>query len=156
MTSFRLSLSVCLSLRLCGAALLLGAGAACTSAPVSIAQSTPLAPRSPLTDTPGLTLMQQIEQEIGAASCDSTIECRTLGVGQKACGGPESYVAWSIQDSDSARLATLAERLATARKSANNRAGMISTCSVVPDPGAVCLAGRCVLQKNTLGAPVAR
>ncbi len=94
--------------------------------------------------------MDQIHAEIGAASCDAPAQCKTLAVGAKACGGPESYLAYSTKTSDGAKLTALAARDAQARKKADARAGMVSTCSVVSDPGANCDAGRCVtLQRST-------
>ena len=42
---------------------------------------------------------------IGDAACASDAECRTIGVGARACGGPQSYRAWSTRRTDAAALA---------------------------------------------------
>lgn len=105
------------------------------------------------TSAPSATsLMRDIAAEIGDASCDTDAQCHTLGVGAKACGGPDGYVAWSSKGENMgrgggsdkasdkrARLSELAEAHSNASRAENERSGMRSNCSVTPDPGAVCL-----------------
>ena len=134
-------------LRLCSAGLIALAGAACSSEPAQPAQ--------PIAAVSGVA--ERITKEIGDAACDSSAQCRTLAYGHKACGGPERYVAYSTKRSDSARLGRLGAELAEQRRASDAREGMMSTCSMVIDPGAVCNAGRCVLQSQGQGgAPLAR
>jgi hypothetical protein len=90
-------------------------------------------------------LIEQIRAEIGDAACDSAQQCRSLAIGAKACGGPESYLAWSVKRSDGARLQALAERLREQREDENRRSQLLSNCALVTDPGARCVAGRCQL-----------
>jgi hypothetical protein len=94
---------------------------------------------------PATQLRAQITAEIGDAACTAPDQCRTLPLGHKACGGPEAYAAYSTARSDSDRLARLATELADARRQDDRRAGMVSTCSRVRDPGATCSAQRCIL-----------
>jgi hypothetical protein len=101
-------------------------------------------------------LRQQIEAEIGTPACASAAQCHTIAIGRKACGGPESYLAWSSTTSDGATLARLAEAYAAERERDNVASGMASNCMLVTDPGATCSAGRCVLQKGGLGGSDAR
>jgi hypothetical protein len=137
--------------RLAGLALLL-ASSACRSD----------APQVPSTnvDKGSAPLLARIEAERGAAACDADDQCHTIGVGHKACGGPERYLAWSSKHSDGMRLRALVAEHAAARRAEDAKAGMMSTCSVVPDPGATCAAGQCVLRATNNGpggmAPVAR
>jgi hypothetical protein len=79
------------------------------------------------------------------------VQCRTLAIGHKACGGPERYAAWSTKTSDAARLAQLGADYTAARKADDAGGGMVSNCMAVMDPGATCSAGRCVLKP---GGPV--
>lgn len=118
--------------RLGGTLLLAIAGSACSGA----------AP------APAPDLMQQLRAEIGNAACDSSQQCKTVAVGNKACGGPESYLAWSSKASDGATVRRLADAYSAKRKSDNLASGMVSTCSAVMDPGATCSAGRCVTGGN--------
>ena len=65
-------------------------------------------------------------------------------------------MAYSTKHSDSARLAELAASYARARGEQDERAGVVSTCSMVTDPGATCSAGRCTLLQQGPGGAVAR
>jgi hypothetical protein len=85
-------------------------------------------------------------------ACSADAQCHTIGVGAKACGGPERYLAWSSRDDDGTRLRALVAEHAAARRAEDSKAGMMSTCSVVPDPGAACVAGQCVPQSAAPGA----
>ncbi len=134
-------------LRLLGAALLASFGAACSGvaapAPVTPAATpAPVVAAAPAVAAPA-GLMQQLQAEIGTAACDSNAQCKTIAVGHKACGGPESYLAYSTKSGDAAKVARLAADYSAERKAQNVKSGMMSTCSVVVDPGAVCNAGRC-------------
>ena len=137
--------------RLAGLALLL-ASSACRSD----------APQVPSTqaDKGSAPLLARIEAERGDAACDADDQCHTIGVGHKACGGPERYLAWSSKNGEGTRLRALVAEHAAARRAEDARNGMMSTCSVVQDPGAACSAGHCVLRATNGGpggtAPVAR
>jgi hypothetical protein len=95
-------------------------------------------------------LLQRIQAEVGQASCTSTADCRTLPIGSKACGGPAQWMAWSATASRGDKLQAWAEELADRQRQADLADGRMSTCSVVPDPGATCDSGRCVLLKANL------
>ncbi|WP_147373928.1 hypothetical protein [Massilia cavernae] len=118
--------------------------------------ATPAAPEAPATRpaAPSQGLWQQMQAEIGSAACDSHAQCKTIAVGHKACGGPESYAAYSTKGTDEAKLARLAADHTAARKSENERSGMLSNCMMVQDPGATCSANRCVLQNRPGAASV--
>lgn len=136
-----------------GALALLCGLAACSGVSASGDAAAPAAPpQAAAPAAPGHQgLWQKIQAEIGSASCDSPSQCRTLAVGHKACGGPESYVAYSTKAGNSARLVQLGEQYAAARKAENERSGMVSNCMMVVDPGATCAASRCVLTKGGTG-----
>jgi hypothetical protein len=135
--------------RVAGLALLL-ASSACRSD----------APQAPSTATGSAPLLARIEAARGTAACDTDDQCHTIGVGHKACGGPERYLAWSSKNDDGTRLRALVAEHAAARQAEDTKSGMMSTCSIVPDPGATCSAGQCVLRATNTGpggtAPVAR
>lgn len=136
------------TLRTLAALALMLAGAACSAAK-------PQASAPPAGDP--ASLLARIEAERGgAAVCDADAQCHSIGVGAKACGGPERYLAWSSKNSDGARLRALVAEHAAARRAADAKAGMMSTCSVVTDPGATCSAGLCVLRQPGPGGNQAR
>jgi hypothetical protein len=137
-------------LRLLGAAFLATASAACSGVPGG-APATPAAAPAPVAAAAPAAapaspagLMQQLQAEIGAAACDTNAQCKTVAVGHKACGGPESYLPYSTKTGDAAKVARLAADYSEQRKNQSAKSGMMSTCSLVMDPGATCSAGRCV------------
>ena len=99
------------------------------------------------------SLWQQIQSENADTACDSDSQCHSLGVGAKACGGPERYLAWSSKQNDGARLKALTEQHSAARRADDAREHMMSTCSLISDPGAACRAGRCVLNPVNRASP---
>jgi hypothetical protein len=81
-----------------------------------------------------------IESLIGDAACDVDAQCHTVGVGAKACGGPQAYLAWSSKRTDGAALQQAADRQASAARVEAAASGIMSNCSIAPDPGAYCAA----------------
>ena len=132
-------------LRATCASFLLLAASACGSAPTQ--DDAPPAPGN-------AGLLAQIQAEVGTAACDSTQQCQTIAIGAKACGGPERYLAWSSKGNDGKKLKALAQAQAEASRK-QQADGMMSTCSIVTDPGATCEAGRCVLQKSAMSGSAA-
>ena len=136
------------------AALLLALGLAavsCADPPLASGAQ----PAVPVAEPSGI---KQIEKLIGDAACSSDSECRVIGVGALACGGPEAYRAWSVTRTDTRALEDAAARDAAIRRQEIERSGMLSTCAVKPVPGVTCArsaepggVGRCVL--TPAGAP---
>lgn len=119
---------------------------ACTAL-VSCAQTPPplTTAASAVAETESARLGRELRELIGPASCSSDAQCRTVAVGAKACGGPSGYLAWSTQATDARAVASLAERQAAAQRRELAASGLRSNCAVVSDPGAACVAQRCVL-----------
>jgi hypothetical protein len=79
--------------------------------------------------------------EIDAAkmlACSSHSDCATVGLGARACGGPEQYLAHSLIGADPARLQAALVRYAGLRQRQQAQHGEASICQVLPDPGAYC------------------
>ena len=132
--------------------LLLASCAACstgaTNSPQGAPQTPPASAASPRAqaaqDAQGDTL-SRIRAMVGTPACSSDAQCHTLAIGHRACGGPESYLAWSSASTPQAELQALGERYQQERRAADAASGMMSTCRFMPDPGAVCRAGTCQL-----------
>lgn len=92
-------------------------------------------------------LRERIAHAVGAAPCDADAQCRTLPLGARACGGPSAWLAYSERQGDAAQLQRWADELARAERAQQQREGRMSICSVLPDPGAQCVAGRCTLRQ---------
>ena len=85
---------------------------------------------------------------IADATCSSDTQCATIGVGAKACGGPEGYLAWSTARTDPGALRAAAQREADAARSEQSARGMVSNCSIASDPGAFCDISRAASGAN--------
>lgn len=118
---------------------LLGAACAQPAAPLSRPAQTVASPD------------ERLQALIGDAACRTDAHCATVPVGAKACGGPERYVAWSRWRSDAEAIRAAAE---DATRDAERRRvkDAMSTCSVVADPGATCVAA----ERATGDAPARR
>lgn len=90
-------------------------------------------------------LPTQMRALVGAAPCTETAQCKTVALGARPCGGPEGYLAYSTAHTDAGRLQALAARFAEQRRAEAAKSGELSTCQFMPDPGAQCRAGACVL-----------
>ena len=53
---------------------------------------------------PAPATLEDIQRLIGTAACTSDDACRTVGVGALACGGPESYLSWSVPETNDQAL----------------------------------------------------
>lgn len=98
------------------------------------------------------SLLDKIRAEVGDAACDGPQDCRSIAIGAKPCGGPDSYMAWSVKRSDEQRLRALVEQHAAARKDENQRAGANSTCVFETNPGVSCQNARCTLRPRGQGS----
>lgn len=98
-------------------------------------------------------LAERIDTLIGDAACDSSSQCRTIAIGARACGGPDSYRAWSTRRTDQKELSTAVQQHAERRRAENVANRMASICVMATDPGASCRAQRCSLNPVGLGQP---
>lgn len=80
----------------------------------------------------------RVSSLIGDAACDSQAQCRTVGIGARPCGGPESWLAWSTKATDPRALQEAVQAHVQASKQENQRSGLASDCRVRPEPTAVC------------------
>jgi hypothetical protein len=80
----------------------------------------------------------RVNSLIGDAACDTQSQCRTVGIGARPCGGPESWLAWSTKSTDARALQDAVQAQAQAAKDANQHSGLASDCRVRPEPSAVC------------------
>lgn len=85
-----------------------------------------------------------IDAEIGEAQAEALAQCRLLPLGSRPCGGPSSYVAYSIAVTDSTRLADLAAVYRDLMQRRNEQSGLFSTCEVLSSPELALEGGRCV------------
>lgn len=95
-----------------------------------------------------------LESAVGDAACETDAECRTVGVGQKACGGPLAYMAYSTRGDREPAILKAAQALKDAQSADNRASGRISDCMMLQDPGAQCVAKQCQLRSGRGVAPM--
>ena len=88
-------------------------------------------------------LLARIRGAVGEARCSDNSQCRTLPIGEKPCGGPEQWLPYASATAPIEKLKAWSVELSAAAKRRNETSGMVGNCSYTPDPGAVCVAGRC-------------
>ncbi len=87
-------------------------------------------------------------------SCKQQADCTTVGVGARACGGPEQYLAYAVRETPAPALQQALQRHAQLRKKQLEARGEMSTCELLPDPGARCTpAGQCAVLTGRGASP---
>lgn len=127
--------------------LLLFGCTACSAGPGAAPAPAPSAPAPPT------GLLPQIRALAADTSCTSSSQCHSLPLGARACGGPQSYMAWSSAHTDGAALRLLGKRAADQEKARIAAAGELSDCRMMADPGAECRAGTCQLRSAGTADP---
>ena len=90
-------------------------------------------------------LLARIRGAVGEARCSDNSQCRTLPIGEKPCGGPEQWLPYASATAPAEKLKAWSVELSAAAKRRNETSGMAGNCRYTPDPGAACVAGRCVV-----------
>ncbi|MBI3230696.1 MAG: hypothetical protein HYZ45_11120 [Burkholderiales bacterium] len=90
--------------------------------------------------------IEAVKKAIGKASCDSNDQCKAVPMGAKACGGPEFFLAYSTKGEHAAKIPDLATNHRIAREKEIAANGEMSDCKMLTDPGAQCVANKCVLK----------
>ncbi len=93
------------------------------------------------------TLRATALELIGEPVCENVSQCRSIAFGSKPCGGPWSYVAYSTQATDSAKLAAAVAEYNGREAQLNRELGRASDCRFVGPPKLACVASRCSAEK---------
>lgn len=88
-------------------------------------------------------ISQSLEQNTKDLTCVENSDCVVLPVGQKACGGPSSYLIASSRTSDLKEIEILANEITSRERAQNLVSGSISTCSLEELPSVSCISHRC-------------
>ena len=87
-------------------------------------------------------------------NCRENTDCATVGVGARACGGPEQYLAYAVRETPEPALRKATQDFARQRRKQLEERGEMSTCELLTDPGARCTAaGLCELQTGRGASP---
>jgi hypothetical protein len=93
-------------------------------------------------------LYSQIQEAANTEGCTSSSDCGLLPIGNKPCGGPEAYLAYSKTNSDVAKLEQLGKEYSEKRRQYNKDNQVMGTCVVTPKPGVSCVRNQCVTTSN--------
>jgi len=128
-------------LKMLGLFVALACSACAPSVSAPAAPATPAAPVAAADQSGGL--LARLRAVSAASACTTHAQCRSIGIGVKACGGPEAYLPFSTDKEQEARA--LAGRYTQQRVTAlAKQSDQFSNCMATPDPGAQCRAGLCV------------
>ena len=87
---------------------------------------------------------QLIDELVAAAGCNEAAQCRFIGIGSKACGGPQGYLIYS-SNVDEEKLKKMVERYNATEAAYNEQNGIMSDCSIPAEPQQLdCAEGNCV------------
>jgi len=90
-------------------------------------------------------LAAEIENIIGGAQCDDPNNCRVIGFGAKPCGGVLTYLAYSIDRTNTILLKQKVDLYNKKNAAFNIKWGIASDCSIAPYPkDLTCEDGHCV------------
>jgi hypothetical protein len=79
---------------------------------------------------PMATLEASIKAMIARPICETDADCRVIGFGAKACGGPKSFLYYSVKTLQEATLKKKVEEYNLLERKRNQDAGVMSTCSI--------------------------
>lgn len=88
-------------------------------------------------------LYQDIQQMVGKAEATEQAQCRKVGIGYRSCGGPDSYLVYSVQGLDEAALLQKVSRYNALSQAESERLGLMSTCQVIAEPAVILRSGVC-------------
>lgn len=94
------------------------------------------------------SLNEQLNEILAMAEsvpCEDSADWRIVGLGAKPCGGPSSFIAYSVAINTETFL-ELVEQYNSDSKAFNEREGLISDCAIVLQPnGVICENGSAIL-----------
>jgi hypothetical protein len=91
-------------------------------------------------------LDRSIKEEIGEPRASHLSQCRSIPFGAKACGGPATFLAYSVARTDESGLRTLIDDYNQNARRYNQTGNLISDCMVVSEPKLELVGGICKLQ----------
>lgn len=91
-------------------------------------------------------LDRSIKEEIGEPRANDLSQCRSIPFGAKACGGPATYLAYSVTRTNEVHLRALIDEFNQNAKKYNQASKILSDCMIVSEPKIELFGGICKLQ----------
>ena len=99
---------------------------------------------TPAEDDQKLTqLGKEIEDFAKNKTCSGGDNCRTMAMGSKPCGGPTSYIIYSLSKTDEKQLSDKVKQYTDLQKELNIKYNRASDCMFLTLPTVNCLNGVC-------------
>jgi len=93
-------------------------------------------------------LQKNIANLVADKSCDNGKQCQSIAYGAKACGGPTSYLIYSLKNTDAVKLSSEVKQYNQLMKEDNRRSDRISNCSMLIPPTLMCRDNQCVATRS--------
>lgn len=94
--------------------------------------------------------MSRLDKEtkalIGAASCASSSQCKSIGFGHKPCGGFNAYRIYSNQDTKVNQLKDKISNYNALSRKQNEDNNIVSNCMMLMQPELICRNQACVIK----------
>jgi hypothetical protein len=101
-------------------------------------------PATPDTETAAIERIKREAHAIArVGGCTAASECKTIGIGVKACGGPEDYIVYCPKSTDVPALERKVAEVERAQKAYNEKHQMMSTCEYRTPPNTQLVGGSC-------------
>jgi hypothetical protein len=88
-------------------------------------------------------LRTEIQRIVGDAACTYDSECKAIGYGAKPCGGPSSYLPYSVKNTDVPLLEGKVQQFNALQRAYQEKLRIFSNCMMVPKPVVACEQKRC-------------
>jgi hypothetical protein len=132
------------------ASLALAFAAACASQPAASDDGSAGAPSGSAAPGGQQGERAAIDRMIGDAKviakvdgCGPSGQCATIGIGERACGGPSEYIVYCPLTTDTAALRRKVADVARAERAFNQKYGIASTCEFRMPPAVENVGGTC-------------
>jgi len=93
-------------------------------------------------------LQRTIKEKIGDVRAKELSQCRSIPFGHKPCGGPATYLAYSVVKTDESKLKALVGEYNEQSKNYNIARKVLSDCMYVSPPKIDLIDGVCKLEWN--------
>lgn len=99
------------------------------------------------TDWDQITALEtQAKALVKTDGCSAADQCRTAGVGSRACGGPRYYLVYCAKTTDTTALFDKLKQIAAAEEEYNKRYQVVSTCEFRMPPKVALIGSSCQAQ----------
>lgn len=88
-------------------------------------------------------LGKEIQDFAKNKTCAGGDDCKTMAMGSKACGGPTSYIIYSLSKTDEKQLSEKVKQYTDFQKELNIKYNRTSDCLFLSPPTVDCLNGVC-------------